>query len=89
MREIILVELMRLTFPGKRVAVKTRVFRLGKGLAVYIPMPIARKAKLREGDWEDIDIVGDKHRQVPCENAIPTLEELVAQITPANRYPET
>ena len=72
----------------KEVGVKTRVFRLGKDLSVYIPKSIACKANLREGDWVEIEVVGRDHLQVHHENAAPTLEELVAQITPKNRYPE-
>ncbi|MGA7461893.1 MAG: hypothetical protein WBW69_16810 [Candidatus Korobacteraceae bacterium] len=67
---------------------KTRVFKLGKGLAVYVPKTIARRANLRDGDWADVDIIGKDHLQLHYENAIPTLDELVARITSANRYPE-
>lgn len=88
LEEILLLELPSLTIPEKRPAVKTRVFKLGKGLAVYIPKSIARKANLREDDWAEIDIIGRDHLQLHYEKAIPTLDELVARITPANRYPE-
>ena len=59
----------------------------GNSLAVRIPKEIAEKARIREGDA--VEIKADKGRiELRRADRIPTLEELVAQITPENRHPE-
>jgi antitoxin MazE len=60
----------------------------GNSLAVRIPKPVAEKAHMREGD--PIFVEARKGRvEIRSVDRIPTLEELVAQITPENRYEET
>lgn len=59
----------------------------GNSLAVRIPKDIAEQAHLKEGD--SVIFKAAKGRiEMRCAEKIPTLEELVAQITPENRYPE-
>ena len=52
------------------------------------PNAMIEEAKLKEGDWLEIEAVSEGHVRLGRENDIPTLAELVAQITPENRYPE-
>lgn len=59
----------------------------GKGLAVRIPKPVAEQARLQEDDAVSIEVMKGRVK-LRCAERIPTLEELVAQITPENRYGE-
>jgi antitoxin component of MazEF toxin-antitoxin module len=49
---------------------------------------VVENAKLREGDLLEIEVAGEGHLQPNCGGEIPSLADLVAQITPQNRYPE-
>jgi antitoxin MazE len=66
---------------------RAQVVKWGNSLAVRIPKAVAEEAQVKEGDA--IVIKADTGRIVlePTER-IPTLEELVAQIKPENRYEE-
>ena len=66
---------------------KSQVVKWGNSLAVRIPKTIAQQARLREGDALVIEVAGEEVslRRVP---EVPTLDELVAKITPENRYEE-
>ena len=67
---------------------KAQVVKWGNSLAVRIPKTVAEEARMQEGD----SIVIEARRgRVELRRAekVPTLEELVAQITPKNRYDET
>jgi len=66
---------------------KAQIVKWGKGLAVRIPKAVAEQARLREGDAVSIEVLGgciELHRAT----TIPTLNELVAQITPESRHAE-
>lgn len=64
------------------------VVKWGNSLAVRIPKAVAEQARMREGD--SVVLKAAKGRiEVRSAEKIPTLEELVAQITPENRHPET
>lgn len=67
---------------------KAQVVRWGNSLAVRIPKAVAEKARLQEGDPLLIEAL-EGHVELRPTERIPTLEELVAQITPENRHPET
>jgi len=60
-----------------------RVAKWGNNLAVRIPKAVAEQARLQEGDAVSIEVV-DGHIELRSAERIPTLEELVAQITPEN-----
>lgn len=60
----------------------------GNSLAVRVPKDIAEQAHLKEGDAVEIKATKGKIELRRAER-IPTLKELVAQITPENRHPET
>jgi antitoxin MazE len=67
---------------------KAQVAKWGNSLAVRIPKSVAEQARLREGDSIVIEAL-EGHIEVRPAERIPTLEELVAQITPKNRHKET
>jgi antitoxin MazE len=65
-----------------------QIVKWGNSLAVRIPKPVAEEAGVREGDPIVIEVAagGISLRR---KQRIPTLKELVAKITPENRYEET
>ena len=63
---------------------KAQVVKWGNSLAVRIPKAVAAEARMQEGD--SILIEGS-HGHIEIQR-VPTLEELVAQITPENRHGE-
>ena len=67
---------------------KAQLAKWGNSLAVRIPKAVAEQAHLREGDSILVEAVKGRIELRPAER-IPTLEELVAQITPENRHKET
>jgi antitoxin MazE len=66
---------------------KARVMKWGNSLAVRIPKAVAELAGLQEGDPILIDATNG-HVELRAAERIPTLKELVAQITPKNRHKE-
>ena len=67
---------------------KAQMVKWGNSLAIRIPKAIVQEAKLKEGDALEIDAAGDGRLEVRRPNKIPSLAQLVAQITPENRYAE-
>jgi antitoxin MazE len=67
---------------------RAQVVKWGNSLAVRIPKAVAEEAHVQEGDSIVIEATEGAIELRRAER-IPTLEELVAQITPENRYPET
>jgi antitoxin MazE len=67
---------------------KAQMAKWGNSLAVRIPKHVAEEARLKEGDPIVIKAAKGKI-EISRAERIPTLEELVSQITPENRYPET
>ncbi len=67
---------------------KAQIAKWGNSLAVRIPRAVAEQARLQEGDAIVID-VSEGHVELRPAERIPTLAELVAQITAQNRYDET
>ena len=68
---------------------KAQVAKWGNSLAVRIPKAVAEQARLQEGDAILIEVSEEGRIEVRPAERIPTLEELVAQITPENRHGET
>jgi antitoxin MazE len=66
---------------------KARVQKWGNGLAVRIPKALANRMGLKDGDPIFIEGFGKRVELRPAKG-IPTLEELVAKITPENRHEE-
>ncbi|MGA3071808.1 MAG: AbrB/MazE/SpoVT family DNA-binding domain-containing protein [Terracidiphilus sp.] len=67
---------------------QAQVLKWGNSLAIRIPKPIADDAHLQLGDPLEIAVAADGVVQVHRVGEVPTLAQLVAQITPENRYPE-
>jgi len=66
---------------------KAQMVKWGNSLAVRIPKPIIEEARLKEGDFLEIE-AGDGRVELRRATKIPTLPQLVSQITPDNQYPE-
>ena len=65
-----------------------RIVKWGNSLAVRIPKPVAEDARFELGDSLEIAVGGEGIVQLLRVGAIPTLAQMVAQITPENRYAE-
>jgi len=65
-----------------------QVSKWGKSQAIRIPKAVAEQARPKEGDAISIEVLNG-HVEVRPADRIPTLEELIALITPQNRYEET
>jgi len=66
---------------------KTQMVKWGNSLAVRIPKPVVAEAKMKEGDSLEIEAT-DGRVELRRATRIPTLAQLVSQITPENRYTE-
>ena len=66
---------------------KAQMVKWGNSLAVRIPKPILEEARLKEGDFLEIE-AGEGQIELRRAAKIPTLTQLVSQISPDTRYPE-
>jgi antitoxin MazE len=66
----------------------TQIVKWGNSLAVRIPKPVAEEAGLGEGDSVSLQ-AAEGQIALRRSDGVPTLQELVAQINEAKRYPET
>jgi antitoxin MazE len=67
---------------------QAQVLKWGNSLAVRIPKPVAEDAHLEVGDALEIAVAADGIVQLQRVGAMPTLAQMVARITPENRYAE-
>ena len=67
---------------------RAQMLKWGNSLAVRIPKAIAEEAKLKEGDSLEIEVAAEGAVQLNRLGKVPTLAQLVSQITPENRYEE-
>jgi antitoxin MazE len=67
---------------------KAQVVKWGNSLAVRIPKAVAQEALMEEGDAVVIKAARNRIELLRTEK-VPTLKELVSQITPENRHEET
>lgn len=67
---------------------KTQMVKWGNSLAVRIPKHVVEEARLKEGDSLEIEAPTEGQVALRRTTKIPTLAQLVAQITPENRYSE-
>ena len=65
----------------------SQIVKWGNSLAVRIPKPVAEEAGVREGDPIVVEAAAGQIN-VRKKRRMPTLKELVGQITPENRYEE-
>jgi antitoxin MazE len=63
------------------------VMKWGNSLAVRLPKQVAAEARFQQGDRIRLEV--DEAGTVRIKRAFPTLDELVSQITPENRYSES
>ena len=66
---------------------KARMVKWGNSLAVRIPKPIIEEVHLKEGDFLEIE-AGEGQINLRRASKMPTLAQLVSQITQDNRYSE-
>jgi len=66
----------------------TQMVKWGNSLAVRIPKPVVEEAGMKEGDSLEIEVPSKGRVELRRSSKIPTLAQLVAQITPENRYAE-
>jgi antitoxin MazE len=66
----------------------TQIVKWGNSLAVRIPKPLAEEAGFTEGDRVLIEAADGQIELQRADQPL-SLRELVAQITPENRYGET
>jgi antitoxin MazE len=67
---------------------KTQVVKWGNSLAVRIPKLIAEEAGVNDGDPIEMQAEQGEIKLIRRDR-VPSLKELVAQITPENRHGET
>ena len=67
---------------------RSQILKWGNSLAVRIPKPVAEEANLNEGDAIEIEVDDEGAVELLRIGKVPTLAQLVSQITPENRYPE-
>jgi antitoxin MazE len=65
-----------------------QIVKWGNSLAIRIPKPLAQEAGLGEGDRVLME-AADGQIEMRRADKVPTLQELVAQITQEKRYGET
>jgi antitoxin MazE len=63
------------------------VMKWGNSLAVRLPKQVAAEARFQQGDRIHLEV--EEAGTVRIKRAFPTLDELVSQITPENRYSES
>lgn len=67
---------------------KTEIVKWGNSLAVRISKPVAHQAKLKLGDTVELEAAAEGCIELHRVTKLPTLAQLVSQITPENRYGE-
>jgi antitoxin MazE len=67
---------------------RTQMVKWGNSLAVRIPKPVVEEAMLKEGDSLEIEAAAEGRVELRRPTKIPTLTQLVSQITPETRYTE-
>jgi antitoxin MazE len=65
----------------------SQIVKWGNSLAVRIPKPVAERAGVQEGDLIVIEAAKGQI-SLRRKQLVPTLQELVSQINPENRYDE-
>lgn len=71
----------------RRLPMTTLVRKWGNSLAIRIPSHIAEMFSLEQGSEIEIRIENNEIKLVPMSKK-PTLEELLARVTPENRHHE-
>jgi antitoxin MazE len=66
---------------------KAQMVKWGNSLAIRIPKHVAEEARLKEGDFLEIE-AEEGHIELRRPTRVPSLAKLVAEISPENRYQE-
>jgi antitoxin MazE len=66
---------------------KAQLAKWGNSLAIRLPKTVVEQVRMQEGDAIEIEVVKGRVELRPADR-VPTLKELVAQITRENRYEE-
>ena len=67
---------------------KVQMVKWGNSMAIRIPQPLVKQARLKEGDTLEIEAPAEGQLELRRAHKIPSLVQLVSQITPENRYDE-
>ena len=67
---------------------KAQMVKWGNSLAVRIPQPMVKQARLKEGDFLEIEVPAEGQIELRRTGTVPSLAQLVSQITSENRYSE-
>ena len=67
---------------------KAQMVKWGNSLAVRIPKAVIEKARLKEGDSLEVEAAAEGLVELRRPTKLPTLVQLISQITPENRYGE-
>jgi antitoxin MazE len=67
---------------------KSCLMKCGNSLAIRIPRILAKEARLKEGDSVELTSGQESLLEIRRVSRVPSLSQLVAQITPENRHPE-
>ncbi len=67
---------------------RAQMVKWGNSLAVRIPKNIAQEARLKAGDPVEIAVAAEGSVELHRVGKLPSLAQLVSQITPENRYQE-
>ena len=67
---------------------KTQLVKWGNSVAVRIPKAVVAEARLKEGDSLEIESPAEGHLELHKPSKVPSLAQLVSQITLENRYAE-
>jgi antitoxin MazE len=78
---------MEIYYVARTEFMKTQMVKWGNSLAVRIPKPVVEVARLKEGDALEIEAT-EGRVELRRFSRIPSLSQLVSQITRENRYAE-
>lgn len=72
----------------KTMSMTTTVQKWGNSLAVRIPSAVAERMSIQQGSEMELNVVDDQAITLIPKKKAPTLEALLAKITPENRHVE-
>ena len=67
---------------------KVQMVKWGNRLAVRIPQPVVQQARFKEGDFLEVEAPAESQIELRRTGKVPSLAQLISQITPENRYGE-
>jgi antitoxin MazE len=70
----------------KTMTMTTKVQKWGNSLAVRIPSVVAERISIQQGSEMELNVIDDQVITLIPKKKAPTLEDLLAKITPENRH---